>query len=257
MRYIYVMGITIIWFLADAMDLSQVSLAEVRAKNRLSEIKISDQIKGKNVTNFYIFRHAPTSLNRKGIVQGCSLDADVGVLDSNDKSNIIKLKSLGFDYLYTGNSKRSYTTCEFLRSGSAVIDGSWLFQEQNLGLFEGRNREEVKKDPEFIKMNMNPNYKIEGVETGEEVINRMLLGIELVAQPNTTIGICSSTCAMNWFLKWGISDYSSTFFSISNLDVIPFKYDIDCKTISFPFADKIVIASSEVSALFNIENCVD
>ena len=161
------------------------------------------------------------------------------------------LQKIDFDYLYTGNSLRSYSTCELLQNNHSILDGAWVFREQNLGLFEGRGRSEVKADKEFRKMSVNPDYYIEGVELGRDVINRMLFGIDSVAKEGATIGICGSNCAMNWFLKWATNDYFSVY-NITNLGIIPFDYDIDNKTISFPF-EKKVVTPAELLDLLKIQ----
>ena len=226
-------------FATTALDLSKVTMKHIRDCNCFNEIKVSNHIDGQHVARFYLFRHGVTSWSFDDIVQGTSLDAEINVLTPKDAENISMLKKIDFDYLFTGNSIRSYSPCELLQNDHSILDGSWVFREQNLGLFEGRSRSEVKADKEFRKMSVNPDYYIEGVELGRDVINRMLFGIDAVAKDGETIGICGSNCAMNWFLKWATNDYFSVY-NITNLGIIPFDYDIDTKTISFPFEKKVV-----------------
>ncbi len=250
MKYIYELYIVILSYTVFSMDVNDLG-RYLRSGDSTQRIKITNNIniKSSNITYFYMFRHAKTILNQQDLVQGNSIDSNVCLTSNEDVENIEYLSQIRFDKIYTNDYMRTKSTVDLITTDCFKIENTWLFNEQNLGRFEGKSKKDVIQDKEFQKMTSDPNYRIPYVEAGIDVINRFLYAIDTISSPGKTIGICTCQCAMNWFMKWATEDYK-IIYQIHNLDVIPFLYDIDNKKIQLLSEMKIV---SPVEALaFNL-----
>ncbi len=250
MKYIYELYVVILSCTVFSMDINDLG-GYLRSGDSIQKIKITDNIniKDNNITYFYMFRHAKTILNHQDLVQGNSIDSNVYLTSNEDIENIEYLSQINFDKIYANDYIRTQTTVNLITTDYSKIENTWLFNEQNLGRFEGKYKKDVIQDKEFQKMSSDPNYRIPYVEAGIDVINRFLYAINNISSPGKTIGICTCQCAMNWFMKWATEDYK-TIYQIHNLDVIPFLYDIDNKKIQLLSEMKIV---SPIDALaFNL-----
>ncbi len=148
----------------------------------------------------------------------------------------LSLMTLGyifkFDAISGGTSDRHDTTARLISSFSPEKQNYQLleeFDEQKLGHLGGKHEKEILKNPEFIRMFNDKNYKMklnetevdEESETGSEVINRFTRGIDKIIDSvkksrnntflsasshhkhsrNMLLYICSSRCTLNWMIK--------------------------------------------------------
>lgn len=214
------------------MDMRIVEQSYDPTKDYISAVKISsEQLDEEDVSHICLVRHAQTELSR-GIVQGQSLNPKI-IIDRTAVSKLGNLEEFPWNALYSGNSIRASGTFEsmiFYRRQK--VYPSFLFNEQDLGKFEGRNRKEVIHDREFVRMSRDPNYKIEGVERGTDVLNRFLYGMSEIAKHDKFVGICTSYCAMNWIFKWATQDYKAAT-DIDHFDVMMFQYSPSENTYYF------------------------
>lgn len=190
-----------------------------------------DMLTSKGNTLFCMFRHAPTYCNQKNIVQGRSIDNDIITpIPDENMMQYLFLHSMGFTKVLANTLHRTVETARLLSNFSRVIQDE-RFDEQDLEHFEGQDKNVVLADPQFQKLFTNPDFCVAQVESGKQVIERLLQGIDAAAERDSLIGICTSQCVMNWFLKWVNNNYLR-FYSIKNLDFILFLYDKDHGSIT-------------------------
>lgn len=195
------------------MNLFGLNIREIEKKYDPTEIyltnfKISSEDLGKNSTRFCLIRHAPTEANLEGIVQGKTFRKEGGIVSNEEIENEFeKLRQIHIEpETYSGTGVRYLETLKHISDGFSV-NQTFLFDEQDLGIFEGMKKNEVFANKYFWEMTKNPCYKFKNLETGYEVLNRLLFGIDNIAESGKFIGICTSQCAINWFLKWITGNY--------------------------------------------------
>lgn len=214
------------------LDMRVVEHAYDPAKDYVSAVSISKEpLKEDDVSHICLVRHAPTELSHS-VIQGRSMNPSI-IVDAQTVSQINYLEAFPWNALYSGSSTRAMET--FYHVGFYIrkeVHPSFLFDEQDLGKFEGRGKKEVLRCGEFISMSSDPNYKVDGVEKGKEVLNRFLYGMSEIAKHDKLVGVCTSYCAMNWIFKWATENYKATT-SVGHLDVMMFQYSPSTNTYYF------------------------
>ena len=189
-------------------------------KNYWKQIEITQNVLDGDSSVFCLMRHAQTDLNQKDIIQGQYSDSDI-VIDEKTSRNLSLLRRPHWFAFYSGTHSRTRNTSNYI---APPVSTTYLFNVQGLGRYESMPRQEVLRMKDFWEMSKNPYADIGEVESGSSVLNRLAYGIDAVVEKdNKLIGICSSQCLINWFLKWANGDYSKTY-NVENLDSVIFQY---------------------------------
>ena len=214
------------------VDMRAVEQAYDPGKDYVSAVTISQEpLQEEDVSRICLVRHAPTEVSHS-VIQGRSMNPSI-IVDAQSVSKINDLSALPWKALYSGSSARATET--FYHVGFYIqkkVHPSFLFDEQDLGKFEGMSKKEVLHNSEFVRMSCDPSYKVDGVEKGEEVLNRFLYGMSEIAKHDKFVGVCTSYCAMNWLFKWATNNYEKTT-SCDHLDVMMFQYSPSTNTYHF------------------------
>lgn len=154
----------------------------------------------------YIIRHGETDLNRKSIIQGRGVDADInenGRLQARSFYNYYK--HLEFDILFTSTLKRTHQTVDpFIRDGIPWRQHTGL-DELDWGVHEGKSTNRVMRDG-FRKLQKawesnRLDVKIEGGESPLELQHRQQIFITDMEQlDHSRVLICSHGRAMRSLL---------------------------------------------------------
>lgn len=232
MRLMFCGFCSLVVFNIFGLDMQVIERAYDSAKDYVSISSISKEpLQGDDVSRICLVRHALTEVSHS-VIQGRSMNPSI-IVDAEAVSKINDLGALPWKALYSGSSARAIET--FQHVGFYIrlkVRPSFLFDEQDLGKFEGKGKKEILHNDEFIRMSCDPSYKVEGVEKGEEVLNRFLYGMSEVAKHDKFVGVCTSYCAMNWIFKWATKNYKTTT-SVDHFDVMMFQYSPSTNTYYF------------------------
>jgi broad specificity phosphatase PhoE len=128
--------------------------------------------------NIYLIRHGETDFNKKGFLQGSSIDAS---LNSKGQEQALAFyqayKHIKYNKIYTSVLKRSIESVKlFIRDGF-VVEHYKELNEINWGIFEGKeisgNERKTLKDLAITWKNGNYEAKIPGGESPVEVAERL------------------------------------------------------------------------------------
>ncbi|MEO8795424.1 MAG: histidine phosphatase family protein [Daejeonella sp.] len=168
-----------------------------------NHLKSDDQIK----KSIYIIRHGETDLNKKGIVQGRGINAELNDYGrSQGEAFHQAYKHIPFDKIYTSTLIRTHQTVEkFIESGIPWVQFEGL-DELAWGVYEGMQTSSETKMA-FRKMmghwmSGNLDEKFDDGESPLEVKERQLTILENLIEHNDdkNILICMHGRAMRLFL---------------------------------------------------------
>lgn len=135
--------------------------------------------------NIYIIRHGETEFNKKGYLQGSSIDSSLNEKGRNQAELFFRAyQDIPFDKIYTSALKRSQESIiGFVEKGIAV-DHFTEFNEINWGIMEGTQLNPIS----WIKLRRlakkwkegRTNLSIPGGESPEDVAKRQKPIIELI-----------------------------------------------------------------------------
>ncbi|MBB6459951.1 histidine phosphatase family protein [Flammeovirga kamogawensis] len=156
-----------------------------------------------NAKHIYIIRHGETDFNKKGYVQGSSIDSNLnglGKLQAN--AFFSKYNHIAFDKIYTSKLKRTHQTVQPFVATGIPFDTHHGLNEISWGEKEGRELTE-QDEINYIKLlsewnNGNYDYKLEGAESPHEVVKRQKEAFEIILQQpdEKNILICTHGRAM-------------------------------------------------------------
>lgn len=139
--------------------------------------------------NIYIIRHGQTEYNKKLIVQGQKIDADLNETGRKQAEDFYqKYKNVPFDRIYTSELKRTHqSVAPFLKKGIKHTILSDL-NEMNWGVFEGKPLvgEIYRQVSEIIVRWKNGDYNVKAGE-GEspiEALQRMKSAFNTIFNEN-------------------------------------------------------------------------
>ncbi len=131
---------------------------------------------------FYIIRHGETDWNSQGLLQGHS-DIPLNSKGINQaKEMAVELKKIKFAVAFSSDLLRAKKTAEIIALEKKIIlKTTKALRERHFGLFEGKKWQEDKQYQSLLKKYLNLSRKerlktpiAEGVETDEEIINRVI-----------------------------------------------------------------------------------
>jgi broad specificity phosphatase PhoE len=182
----------------------------------------------------YIIRHGETDLNKKGIVQGRGINADLNDTGNAQAEAFYQAyKHVPFDKIYTSTLKRTHQTVKkFIDHNIPWVQYPGL-DELAWGIYEGQaNSEKVKLEFQNILHHWQTgelHHKFEQGESPLEVRERQLTVLEKLIEDNDdkNILICMHGRAMRLFLclltNRPLSDMD--FFPHSNTTLYKVGYD--------------------------------
>lgn len=130
-----------------------------------------------NAKHIYIIRHGETDFNKKGYVQGSSIDSnlnELGVLQA--EAFFKKYNKVVFDKIYTSDLKRTHQTVLPFTSSGVPMESHQGLNEISWGEKEGRKLTE-QDDKNHMKLlyewqSGNYDYKLEDAESPNDVVKR-------------------------------------------------------------------------------------
>lgn len=155
----------------------------------------------------YIIRHGQTDLNKKGIIQGSGIDADLNDRGCNQGAAFYEAyKNVAFDKIYISGLKRTYQTVQ------KFIDAGFPYQkltglnELAWGIYEGQTSTTENKAA-FLKimrdwMEGRLDEKLEGGESPNELQAKQKEALEVIMShpEEKNVLICMHGRAMRLFL---------------------------------------------------------
>lgn len=170
----------------------------------------------------YIIRHGQTDLNKKGIIQGSGIDADLNERGRNQGAAFYEAyKNVAFDKIYISGLKRTYQTVQkFIDAGSPYQKLTGL-NELAWGIYEGQTSTAENKSA-FMKimrdwMEGRLDEKLEGGESPNELQTKQKEALEvIIGHPEEkNVLICMHGRALRLFLCL------LTGVSLTNMDQFP------------------------------------
>ncbi|ANQ47515.1 histidine phosphatase family protein [Flammeovirga sp. MY04] len=153
--------------------------------------------------HIYIIRHGETDFNKKGYVQGNSVDSNLnetGIEQSIAFFN--KYKNIAFDKIYTSSLKRTLQSVQPFINLDIPFEQLSGLNEISWGEKEGRPltpQDDLNHEKLLSEWNSgNYNYKLEGAESPYEVSQRQRLAMHYILsnQDENNILICTHGRAM-------------------------------------------------------------
>lgn len=140
-------------------------------------------------TKLYLTRHGETIWNTQGRFQGWANSdlTDLGVKQAQWLEK--RMRELEIDVIYSSPTGRAYQTAEVLR-GDRKLDilAHNGLREINVGVWEGKNQEEIKAlctDNHYNFWNVPSKYiPTDGGETYEQMLNRSFEAISEIIKSN-------------------------------------------------------------------------
>ncbi len=136
--------------------------------------------------DIYLIRHGETEGNREGYFRG---RADFPLNETGieqAKALAEELKATGIKIIYSSPLSRAFKTAEILAEATgAKVVVEEAFTNINLGPWEGKKKEEVKKKyPELfdIWVNYPEKLRLEGAETLQEVQHRSFEALKRIVK---------------------------------------------------------------------------
>ena len=113
------------------------------------------------VKDFYIIRHGETEYNRRGMVQGGSIDAPLNQTGKDQAWDFfMAYKNVGFDKIYHSTLIRTKQTIEPFIPRGIITEEAEALDEMNFGVYEGKNLNlNEKKSLEKITQCLVKNIK--------------------------------------------------------------------------------------------------
>lgn len=175
------------------------------------------------MTQLYFIRHGETEYNRRNIVQGGGIDADLNELGLHQgKSFFEHYQHLDFDKIYCTELKRTYQTVQYFEDlGKEIIVVPEL-NEFSWGILEGATgTEEIQQ--EFVRIlaawkSGDLEAKVEGGESPIEAWDRSQHGIARIVEENRgnkKVLVCSHGRIMRVFLSQMLG------YGLQNMDLFP------------------------------------
>lgn len=163
------------------------------------------------MTTLYLIRHGTTDSNLSGVFQGC-MDTPLNQRGLAQAEYLARhMATLGLDFLYASGLQRAQQTAEAIaRATGLTFESNALFNEINLGEFEGKSAQEnAKTHPEAIEqLNRDTwNFQAPGGESTQQVYRRAVEGIQgvVAAHPGKTLAVVSHGFTIQTYLNhvWG------------------------------------------------------
>lgn len=130
-----------------------------------------------NTKHIYIIRHGETDFNKKGYVQGSSINSnlnDLGKLQA--EAFYKKYQHIAFDKIYTSSLKRTHQTVSPFTNQGVPMETHQGLNEISWGEKEGRKLTEQDDKNHFNLLfewqSGNYNFKLDGAESPNDVIKR-------------------------------------------------------------------------------------
>lgn len=170
-------------------------------------------------TTFYIVRHGQTDWNIQKKLQGQANTSLNEVGQEQAKEIAQTLKQIHFDEIFSSDLDRAVQTTEIIaQERKLAVKTTKALREKNYGSYEGRDREEVKKELKHSfeawgKLNDEEKMKFKIYQDGEsdhEAVERFIRHLReiAVAYPGKTVLIASHGGIMRYFLiKLGWATY--------------------------------------------------
>ncbi|WP_234735285.1 histidine phosphatase family protein [Tellurirhabdus bombi] len=174
----------------------------------------------------YLIRHGETDYNRRGVVQGSGVDADLNAMGRAQAAAFYQAyQHIAFDKIYTSKLRRTLQSVEqFIEAGIAYESHEGL-NEISWGLREGKMPNSL--DNEYYRdlinnwNNGNTDMPTEQGESPEDVMHRQKPVIDLIiSRPEeSTVLVAMHGRAIRILLPWLIGQPLSTMdqFEHSNL----------------------------------------
>lgn len=162
-----------------------------------------------NAKHIFIIRHGETDFNKKGYVQGSSINSnlnDLGRLQAQEFFN--KYKHISFDKIYTSNLKRTHQTVSPFTALNIPYEHHLGLNEISWGEKEGRKLTE-QDDKNHMRLlfewqNGNYDYKLDGAESPNDVVRRQKKVMDhiLSKKEEENILICTHGRAMKMLISY-------------------------------------------------------
>ncbi|MCS6795792.1 MAG: histidine phosphatase family protein [Raineya sp.] len=158
--------------------------------------------------NIYLIRHGETDYNRKGMVQGRGVDADLNETGKKQAQAFFQAyQHLPIEKIYYSTLKRTYqTVLPFVEKGIAHLAHEGL-DEISWGIHEGKPFSQDAHEEYLYYLRQwragNTHVAIAQAETPEEVKARQEKFTQTLLQsPEKNVLICSHGRAMRILLTW-------------------------------------------------------
>ncbi|GAB3940094.1 histidine phosphatase family protein [Spirosoma harenae] len=184
----------------------------------------------------YLIRHGETDFNRRGVVQGSGVDADLNEMGrAQAMAFFLAYQHVPFDKIYISGLKRTYQTAEpFIDLGISYEKLTGL-NEISWGVMEGKVPGNL--DNEYYRNLIeawesgNTAMTTDGGESPEQVVDRQKIAIDtILSHPDeTTILVAMHGRAIRILLSWLTNQPLSKMdqFEHSNLCLYKLQYDYE------------------------------
>jgi len=173
--------------------------------------------------HLYFVRHGQTDDNFKSIVQG-RIDNplnDTGRTQAHQTALKLKELDINFDHIYSSPLIRAKESAEIinktLKIGDVIEEADLI--EREFGSLEGL-------DVAYMRwLVQNDNFKKEGFETDEEIINRVKNCIDRLTKTGENILLVCHSHTIKAFLTYIDKDKYNFDYPLSNAQVVKIKYN--------------------------------
>jgi probable phosphoglycerate mutase len=156
--------------------------------------------------NIYIIRHGETDYNKKGFLQGSSIDASLNEKGIKQAEAFYEsYKDLQLDKIYVSNLKRSYESIKLFEEKGVPIERHIELNEINWGILEGK--EITQSSIQYFRKlandwkNGNYDVKIPSGESPKDVLKRQQRFLDkILNRPENNILICMHGRAIRIFI---------------------------------------------------------
>lgn len=202
-----------------------------------------------NIKTIFLIRHGETDYNRKGIVQGSGIDAELNELGHNQAAAFYEhYKAIPFQKVYTSELIRTHQSVKsFIELGikQEILSG---LNEISWGVKEGKipSKSERAFYSDIIKKwaNGETYVKMEGGESPEEVVIRQRIALQkiLESRSENAILIAMHGRAMRILLTqlFQVPLTKMDTFEHSNLCLYKLKYSYDAQTFEMLDRNNII-----------------
>jgi probable phosphoglycerate mutase len=156
--------------------------------------------------NIYIIRHGETDYNKKGFLQGSSIDASLNEKGIKQAEAFYEsYKDLQLDKIYVSNLKRSYESIKLFEEKGVPIERHIELNEINWGILEGK--EITQSSIQYFRKLANDwkngyyDVKIPSGESPKDVLKRQQRFLDkILNRPENNILICMHGRAIRIFI---------------------------------------------------------